>query len=275
MKRSITPFIALVVAFFSCACLTHLEDKPAQSSEKDVLVTSPTPDFSDLSIDESGSSPQMVIAFVLNGESAICASEKSRFSHGTALVLYNRNNHFSLERTHLDFNSLLRTESSAFFPIKFNESKRATFLVSDDGVLSPGPVRTLYIQPWNIPVPDNKLFFDGLRIGDKRSFDMGDIAYTIRVSAGPSSETQPVAVLILENQEHKQMIWYGAIFDKENEVGELEWVGDLDGDERLDILFRYFELNGGGSVDVLLLSSHAKDGNLLGPAAFSFARDCH
>ena len=80
----------------------------------------------------------------------------------------------------------------------------------------------------------------------------------IRVSAGPTSTSQSVSELILETADQKQVFWYGTTLDKEDEVAELEWVGDLDGDNRLDLLFRYYELNGGGSVDVLLLSSHAK-----------------
>jgi len=275
MKRLTAPLIAFLVIICNCAYLTHPDDKTAQSGEEHVSTRSPTPEFSDLSIDESGSRPQMVIALVVKGESAICLSDKSRFPHGKALALYKRSDTFSLEKTHIDFKALSRTELSAFFPIKFSESKNALFLLSDDGNLSPQPVRTLYLRPWNTSVSDDKLFFDGLRIGDQRSFSIGDNVYKLRVSTGPSSQAGSVAVLVLENQEQKQMIWYGTIFDKEDEVGELNWVGDLDGDERLDILFRYFERNGGGSVDLLLLSSYAKQGNLVGPAAFSFARDCH
>jgi hypothetical protein len=275
MKRLTALSIGFIAVLCHCTYFPHSRDESSQSSQEVVSLTSPTPEFSDMSVDESGSGPQVVIASVVNGESSVCLSEKPRFGRGTALVLFRRDDKFSLERTQIEFESLVQTELSLSYPVKFRGSKRALFLLSDDGNLSPRTVRTLYLIPWNASIPDDKLFFDGLRIGDRRSFNIGDVVYTIRVSTGPNLQAGPTAVLVLENREKNQMIWYGAIFEKESEVGELEWVGDLDGDEHLDLLFKYFELNGGGSVDVLLLSSHAMPGNLVGPAAFSFARDCH
>jgi len=246
------------------------------SPPKNVIRTLVTqsPEFTDLDVDEDGSGPQLVLSPVFKGESAICRSEKPSFSKRSALVLFKRGEKFSLERTPLTLRELRKTETSAFYPIKFKDSTDALFLLSDNGSLRPGAVQTLYLQPWNSDVPDDELFFDGLRIGDSRSYWLGDKNYTVRVSAGPSSTNHSVAELILETPNQKQMFWYEETLDKENEIGELEWIGDLDGDDRLDLLFRYFELNGGGSVDVLLLSTHAVKGNLIGPAAFSFARGC-
>jgi hypothetical protein len=280
-------FILIVGVGLAAFCLFAIPSQPTSQLGLDVAtisttppndtvsaIATPSPEFTNVDVDEDGSGAQLAVSLAFKGKSAICRSEKSSFANRSAIVFFKRGEKFALERRPLTLGALRKTGTSEFFPVDFKNSPDVLFLLSDNGALRPGPVQTLYIQPWSSDVPDNKLFFDGLRIGDSRSYRLGNTNYTVRVSTGPSSAAGPVAVLVLETPEQKQMIWFGTIFEKKNEVGELEWVGDLDGDERLDLMFKYFEPNGGGSVHVLLLSSHAKQGNLIGPAAFSFARDC-
>jgi|GEM_PF-4056105 len=236
----------------------------------------PRPEFTDLSIDESGVGKLLNIEFVGNGETAVCKHEKIEFPNGRSLVLFKRGDRTTLEKVRLEFKPLRQADNYAVYPANFRDSKSAFFILSDTKEIAPGPVQTLYIEPLDTVPSDDTLFQDGLASGDKRTFTLNENTYTIRVSDEPSNNNgMAVRSLVLESLGAKQLIWFGRTLNAESQVVGLRWVGDLDHDGKLDLLFRYFEINGGGSVDVLMLSSHSKPGDLVGPAAFLFARDCH
>jgi hypothetical protein len=157
------------------------------------------------------------------------------------------------------------------------DSRNALFLLSDNGIPDLVPVNTLNVARCNSNIPDDNTFSDGLRIGDKRTFRLGDKNYVIRVIQGTSSQFSHPADLLLEYAGHKQFIWWGNAND-DLELCELKWVGDLDGEGKLDLILAYLERDEigevvGGRGEALFLSSHAKAGKLVGPAAFS--SDCH
>jgi hypothetical protein len=57
------------------------------------------------------------------------------------------------------------------------------------------------------------------------------------------------------------------------ELGWLEWVGDLDGDNQLDFQLSYFETNGGQQSSILFLSTSAVTNELVRPYAFYSAKN--
>lgn len=50
-------------------------------------------------------------------------------------------------------------------------------------------------------------------------------------------------------------------------LGDLVWVGDLDNDRKVDLLLRYYPVNGDGVTEVLYLSSAAEENQLVAPSA--------
>jgi hypothetical protein len=145
----------------------------------------------------------------------------------------------------------------------FLNSTKSLFLFTHGPELKPGPAQTLYVAPKEQTKGDEQLIGAGFR----RDFELDQRNYILRVAAGTTNDGDPVSVVVLEHDRRTDFIYYSEVFDEGN-FAELEWVGDLDGDKRLDLLLSYFAINGGGEKFILFLSSVAKQDHLVQPYAF-------
>jgi hypothetical protein len=134
------------------------------------------------------------------------------------------------------------------------------FLVKGIPALKPCKVTTLY---WKQNSNDNV----SLDVGFRRSFQLFDRAYTLRVTSGIQRDGEKVNVLILESEGKSQIITFNHYYKDHNtlynSVGELLWIGDMDGDGRLDLYFSDYGYEKGGFGSNLFLSSPADQGTLV------------
>jgi hypothetical protein len=143
--------------------------------------------------------------------------------------------------------------------------------LSDQGALKPGPVETLYIKPHDFD-EDSELYWDGIEIGFRREFILGEKNYVVRVAPAILEGGHPASVLLIEQGSYTQIIWYKTYLGSEADIGELDWVGDIDNDDRLDLKISYYRKNGGQLESILFLSNFANENKLLGFAASYSAR---
>lgn len=131
----------------------------------------------------------------------------------------------------------------------------------------PGVVDTLYVRPSDHEIERRNLPIDAMKTNFKREFNLGDIAYTLRVSRGKSMKGKTVGVLVLESDGVEQVIaqnYYDPAYGEI--IGELRWVGDLDRDGKLDLYFDEYNEKGYSRVS-LYLSSAAHEGKLVNRVA--------
>jgi hypothetical protein len=133
--------------------------------------------------------------------------------------------------------------------------------------LRPGPVTTLYHRPSQEEIARRGLPIDSMESGYKRDFNLDESWYTLRVTSGRDTDGNKLGVLVLEDGHTSQVI----ATNSEEIIGNLFWVGDLDGDKKLDLLFDDFNEKG-AFVLGLYLSSAAEPRKLVKKvAAFSTA----
>ena len=177
--------------------------------------------------------------------------------------LFNENNKFYLRKTKIkvkpDEDGLgeepgVMTGKS----VSINRKNQPMFLVKGAENLKSGEIKTALLGTYG----DNYL---SLSKGFKTFFYMGE-SYTLSVEGGENSLN-----LILETNEVKQEIF------KLDMVGDatwnLIWVGDLDGDDKLDLvadLPTFYNF----SQKRLFLSSQAKDGKLVEQVAVFHTSGC-
>ncbi len=287
MKRVLLGFPIFFVAFFAGYGLvpdiktilpntivkvdqTKAKAAPIVPFSNDLLSESPsfTPEFTDVELDEEASKTSMLMELVRDGKVFYCTDEPKK-AEREWFGLFKRGERFSLERRSVNFGPVESTDLGHFSSMSFRGSRDAVFILSDQGTLTPGHARTLYLKP---NLTDDQLFFDGMELGYSRKFTLDDTDYVIRITPATLRGGNSASVLLIEQGSHSQIIWYKTGFESEFEIGELEWVGDLDGDGRLDLQLSYFAQNGGQFESLLFLSSFAKEGRLLGFAAFYSAR---
>ncbi len=286
MKRVLLGFPFFLVAFFAGYFLvpeiqtilpnvgkgdqTNSEAAPVVPSADDLLSESPwlTPEFTDVELDEEASKTSMLMELVSNGKVAFCTNEPKK-AERKWLGLFKRGERFSLERRSVDFGPVESIDFGNFSSMNFRGSREAVFILSDQGTLRPGPVRTLYLKP---NLTHDQLFYDGMELGYSRIFRLDDTDYVIRIAPATLRGGNSASVLLIEQGSRSQIIWFKTFFGSPGDIGELEWVGDLDGDGRLDLQLSHYAQNGGQFESLLFLSSFAKKGRLVGFAAFYSAR---
>lgn len=106
--------------------------------------------------------------------------------------------------------------------------------------------------------------FDQLKY---RTFQVGDNTYSFSLKKGLSRSGKNVLVLLLENEENRQIInltYYGGDYgSSEPYMGDnLLWAGDLDHDNKLDFYMEFFNEKGSYWTG-LFLSSKAEKGKLV------------
>ncbi len=153
--------------------------------------------------------------------------------------------------------------------LKFERKGELLFLVKDVSELKPGKINTLYSKE----ASTGGISLEG---GYKQSFQLGNKNYVLRVTTGLQRDGERVNVLMLESGGKSQMVTFNRYYKDHNTlyniIGELIWVGDMDGDGKLDFYFSEYGYEKGGFGSNLFLSSPAKDGRLVeNVAGFSSA----
>lgn len=144
--------------------------------------------------------------------------------------------------------------------LKYERKGFPVFIFKDMSELKPGKVTTLF---WNKPSDDDV----PLDVGFRRSFRLNSKEYTLRVSSGLQSDGGKTNVLILDSEGVSQLVTFNLYYKDDytlyNTIGDLIWVGDMDGDGKLDLYFSDFNFEKGSFGSNLYLSSPAKDGKLV------------
>jgi hypothetical protein len=249
----------------------HLEttNKPSEADTEAVPFPF-TPEFTNVVLDESSAKPSMEMEPVFEGQVDVCTADPTK-KERKWLGLFKRGDHYALERRSVTYGPVNSTDFGSFSSMRFKDSKAAVFLLSDQRALKPGRVETLYIKPDDFD-DYSELYPDGMEIGFRREFVLGEKNYVVRVAPAIPESENPASVLLIEQGSHTQIIWYKTYRDFEGHIGELDWVGDMDGDDRLDLKISYYRQNGGQLESLLFLSSFANEGKLLGFAASYSAR---
>lgn len=227
------------------------------------------PEFTDLEVDLSSAKAESRMEISFEGRVNLCSSDPSK-EQRKWLGLFKRKNQYILERRIVTYGSITSTDFESYATMNFKDSGSAVFLLSDQGTIKPGPVKTLFIEPRyseeNNPYPYK------LVIGFRSDFKLGSRTSVVRVAPVILKGGHPASALIIEHDQQSQVIWYAPYLDADGFIGELDWVGDMDNDGRLDMKFSYYRQNGGQLESILFLSSFANEGKLLGIAASYSAR---
>lgn len=144
--------------------------------------------------------------------------------------------------------------------LRYERKGELMFLMKGIAELTPDEVTTLFRKE---PTEDGVQMEQGFR----RVFNLGAREYVLRVTTGKQKDGGKVNVLILESEGKSQVVtlnlYYKDSYTLYNSIGELLWVGDMDGDGKLDLYFSEFGYEKGGFGSNFYLSSPAKDGNLV------------
>ncbi|MGD9628462.1 MAG: hypothetical protein AB7V18_04385 [Pyrinomonadaceae bacterium] len=189
------------------------------------------------------------------------------------LVLTKNGGKFSIQRSI----ALVQKQRSVSWPGDENDVKlsfkifgKPVFALKDIRGIRIGPVATLFHTGMRDEGKSEELS-DGYR----RNFVLGQNSYILRTSQGVTKDDVKVAVLVLEHKGITQIITqkYHEPTDDRDIIGGLLWVGDLDGDNELDLYFNDYNEKGGVGTE-LHLSTYAADGKLVGLAADFGALGC-
>jgi hypothetical protein len=227
------------------------------------------PEFAEIEFDERTKQASMEMEFAGKEKVYRCTSNPAAEQRNW-LVLMNRNGKFSLEERTVAYGKTSRSDFGSFSKLKFADSRSAVLMLTGQGIVRPGPVTTLQLKQSSIE-DGTEMYVDGLEEGRVREFSLGEKHYRLRVTAATLKGGQSIYALVLERGDLIQIIWYKSTGYGEV-IGDLEWVGDLDGDNKLDLLISSYAQNGGQLEGFLFLSSFAVENNLIGFAGFYSAR---
>lgn len=168
---------------------------------------------------------------------------------------------------HLNSVSLPGEEKDALLTFS-SLSTTPLFAIRGVRTLKPGPINTLYFgRNWatdNFDDEDDSEISTGFR----REFTFGEKTYLLRTSTGVTKDGTKLAVLLLESNGVKQILWqaYHVPSDDRDILGSLLWAGDIDRDGGLDLYFQEFNEKGFTGT-YLFLSSFADKEELVKIAA--------
>lgn len=96
--------------------------------------------------------------------------------------------------------------------------------------INTGKVTSLYHRPSKEEVSLRHLPLKTMSIGYSERFSLNNIAYELRVVPGSTADGTKLNVLVLESEGRAQILVYNRHYDRNDRIGDLLWVGDLDGD---------------------------------------------
>ncbi len=245
---------------FECNLSVPVESVPSNGAQE---FDEFDPEFTNVRIPEefeNGDLRSLVPVFKDAGGASIGKCELTPETKRPWLGLFNRDQTYSLEEVTIKFGRLREDDFGEFIPMSFSDEQNALYLFGRDNRIKPGPVRTLYEMPYG---GDNEsLIGEGFR----KDFEIAGRQYTLRVTSGTSETNNAVSIAVLESGGKRDFLYYRPHFS--GNIGRFEWVGDLDNDQRLDVLFSFYAINGGGKTYILFLSSIAGSEHLVETYAF-------
>lgn len=137
------------------------------------------------------------------------------------------------------------------------------FILANARRLKPGPVESLYLRPSYEEIERRRLYDKPTKIGYEENFSLGGNEYVIRVGRGLTNENVKVIMMTLSLNGISQPITYLPYNSDDDTVGHLVWIGDLDGDKKLDLYMDHDGYETCGFSSRLFLSSAAKKGELV------------
>ena len=153
----------------------------------------------------------------------------------------------------------LDPEQEDWYSIKFNKKGAPIFLIKGSKTIRPGSVATIAARLYNTK--------DELRLGYNGLFSLNDKNYIVRVVPGITIDGTKVNVLVLESGDSSEVVTYNLYYKDQttlyDAIGKLLFVGDLDGDLKLDLYISDFGFEKGGFGTQLFLSSEADPGRLV------------
>lgn len=224
------------------------------------------PNFGDIEYTESDTD----LVDVFETESIYRKSEVIVKPGETWLGLFEHDGQFSIEST----KPMVRPappgqgyEDENSVRLAFNQNRIPIFILRGSKSLKPGTVASLYHRPSSDEISKRNLPIKSMTIGYKEHFFLNNSEYILRVAPGMTLDGTEANVLILETGATSQIVTYNRHFEDKNtkydDIGNLLWVGDLDGDGKLDLYFSDFDYEKGGFGSNLFLSSEAKNEKLV------------
>ena len=169
-------------------------------------------------------------------------------------------------------------DNEDFYYFSSGWKKAPVFLIKDSHSLHPHLVTTLFHKSYGNAAIDGEVSRKELDVGYIEKFWLFDTEYVLRVVAGATIDGTPVNVLVLESGGASQVLTYNLYYHDSttlyNSVGELLFVGDLDGDRKLDLYLSDFGFEKGGFGSQLFISSEAKNDQLVQLAAVFGTSGC-
>lgn len=149
--------------------------------------------------------------------------------------------------------------------IKLKEKNLPLFLLKKGKKLNEGKVFTVFNAKSS---EDDEVYTDSKKMYHSffREFQVGEQKYTLRVEDALTESGDKVMALVLETENFSQVVTYEPYFEG-NFLGDLLWVGDLDGDKKLDFYMNFNDYEKGSFSSSLFLSSEAEEGKLVKEAA--------
>jgi hypothetical protein len=268
MKRQLVGLLVFVLAFASGCLLvfdfqiTGLPESQAVSIEtrslpasNSVLLTEPAkkefiaefnnlPNFEEIDLVESEGKLIEILEEGVYRRSEVVARNGEKW-----LVLFENGRRYSLNTSSASVKKLETVswpgdESDA--RLSFGGKGKPVIALRNIRGLRAGQVKTIYHRPSWKEITDRGLELKEMEDGFFRQFKLNETWNTLRVSKGLTKDGTQVAVLVLEangiNQVVKQI--YHSTYDEKDIIGSLLWVGDLDGDGKLDLYFDEFNEKG-------------------------------
>ncbi|MEO5859131.1 MAG: hypothetical protein ABIR33_09305 [Pyrinomonadaceae bacterium] len=143
------------------------------------------------------------------------------------------------------------------------ESGNPVFVLKNARPLKSGSIESAYLRPTYREMERRRLYDKPTKVGFEEYYTIGGKEYAIRVNRGLTKANEKVVAMMLSVGETSQAITYLPYNSDEDTVGHIVWVGDLDGDRKLDLYLEGDGYEKCGFYSSLLLSTAAKKGELV------------